>query len=141
MSISYHGSNGFEFGFISIRAQTVDCTTTWALMDIIELLFAEFLKCFLYRVRHQRSSLCQEIIIFKNLKILWQCVLLTCCLIAFFSKLLFIPSDILTWRIIRNIYICRIIKICKIGNLVSISIIIETYCLQIMLREDMMLID
>ena len=61
-------------------------------------------------------------------------------LISNFSQLFFIPFYIILWWGIGNIYICHIIQISKVCNLISIAIILISYLCKIVFRVYVMLI-
>lgn len=61
-------------------------------------------------------------------------------LISNFSQLFFISFYIILWWGIGNIYICHIIQISKVCNLISIAIILISYLCKIVFRVYVMLI-
>src|SRR5574344_544925 len=99
------------------------------------------LVCFLYNARHKDSSCGQKIEVGHGLESFGNCIVFTGNLEILLTELSLITINIVSRRIIGNVDVGDIIQICEVCNLVPISVICNSNCSKIILREDMVLVN
>lgn len=130
--------------------------TTWfsdAVSYIIYLLFiASYLPkgigaCFELEVSlfdylsHEFPALGKEVEVFEFVPVFRQSILLTRTAICLFTQEATVFLDVFCRRIIRDVDVGAVIKICEVGNLVAVSVAVYAYLPEIIFGEDMMFVD